>query len=86
MVTQSLDTTPNIEEVLVTLVRKASAAEKMLRVRSLSQTVMQLSKRAIARTNRCCNEQEVNLMFVSLHYGKELADRLQDYLDKREKA
>jgi hypothetical protein len=85
MVTQSLDTSPDIESVLVHLVRKAGPAEKMLQVRSFSQTVMQLSKRAIARRNKHFSEQEVNLMFVSLHYGKELAERLRNYLDNHEK-
>lgn len=85
MVTQSLDTSPHIEAVLVRLVRKAGPAEKMSQVRSLSQTVMQLSKRAIARRNKHLSEQEVNLMFVSLHYGKELADHLRNYLNAREK-
>jgi hypothetical protein len=46
---------------------------------------MQLSKRAIARRNKHFSEQEVNLMFVSLHYGKELAERLRNYLDNHEK-
>lgn len=85
MVTQSLDTSIYMEAALIRLVRQASPAEKMSQVRSLSQTVMQLSKRAIARRNKDYNEQEVNLMFVSLHYGKELAERLRNYLDKHEK-
>lgn len=86
MVTQSPDTSIYMEAALIRLVRQASPAEKMSQVRSLSQTVMQLSKRAIARSNQRLSEQEVNLKFVALHYGKELADRLQDYLDTHEKS
>jgi vacuolar-type H+-ATPase subunit F/Vma7 len=41
-----------------------------------------LSKRALARANKSLDEQEVNLLFVSHHYGKDLADRLRKYLEK----
>ena len=43
---------------------------------------MQLSKRAIARANENLDEQELNLLFVSHHYGSNLADRLRKYLDR----
>jgi hypothetical protein len=82
MITQSHDTHLNAEEVLISLIRKASPAKKMSQVRSLSQTVIKLSKRAIARANRNIKKQEVDLIFVSYHYGKDLADRLRGYLEK----
>ncbi len=82
MKTQSTDTHPNAEKVVISLMRKASPAKKFSQVRSLSQTMMQLSRRAIARANPNWDEQEINLLFVSLHYGKDLADRLREYFGK----
>jgi hypothetical protein len=82
MKTQSTDTHPNAEKVVISLMRKASPAKKFSQVRSLSQTMMQLSRRAIARANPNLDEQEIDLLFVSLHYGKDLADRLREYLGK----
>jgi hypothetical protein len=82
MITQSIDTHPETEKVLISLYRKASPAMKLSQVRSLSQTMIQLSKRALARANKNLDEQEVNLLFVSHHYGKDLADRLRKYLEK----
>jgi hypothetical protein len=35
------------------------------------------------RANPELNEQERNLLFVSLHYGKEVAEGLEKYLSRR---
>lgn len=82
MKTQAIDTDPKTEAVLISLLRKATPAQKMSKVRSLTQTLIQLSKRAIARANKDIDAQEVDLLFVELHYGKELARRLRAYLEK----
>ncbi len=82
MITQSNDTHPDAERVLISLFRNASPAKKLSHVRSLSRTMIQLSKRALIRANKNLDEQEVNLLFVSLHYGKNIADRLRKYLEK----
>ena len=83
MATQSLDTDSKIEAVQIDLIRKASIAERIARMRSLSMTVIQLSRRAIMRANPELSEQECNLFFVSLHYGKEVAKGLEKYLSRR---
>ncbi len=83
MITQSPDTHPDTEKVLILLIRKASSTQKLNQVRSLSQTVIRLSKRALARANPNLSKREVDLLFVSHHYGKELADRLRKYLEER---
>jgi hypothetical protein len=83
MITQSIDTHPKTEDVLIDLIRQATPAKKLSQVRSLSQTVMQLSRRAIFRANKNIDEQEVNLIFVAYHYGNDLADRLRKYLEKK---
>jgi hypothetical protein len=52
-------------------------------VRSLSATMLLLSRRAISRSRPESTESEVNLRFVALHYGQDLADRLERYLAAR---
>lgn len=84
MITQSIDTHPKTEKVLIGLIRQANPARKLSQVRSLSQTMIHLSRRAIARANKNMDEQEVNLMFVAHHYGNDLADRLRKYIENRE--
>lgn len=81
MKTQSLDTHLEAEEVLVSLLRKLNASEKFARIASLSQTAIQLSKRAIARAHPELDERQVGVLFVEYQYGKALADRLRQYLE-----
>ena len=83
MRTQSIDTHPDAEKVLISLLRKASISKKLSQVRSLSMTTIQLSKRAIARSNENLNEEQVNLLFVKYHYGKDLADRVKKYIKNK---
>ncbi|MCK5075538.1 MAG: hypothetical protein KAR38_04135 [Calditrichia bacterium] len=84
MRTQSIDTRFEAEEVLISLFRKASTAKKFSQIRSLSQTVLQLSRRAIARANKELSERQIDILFVSNHYGKEIATNLENYLDRIE--
>jgi len=81
--TQSRDTRPEMEKVYINLIRKASAGEKLAQVRSLSRTTLQLSRRAIKRANRELTEDEIDLLFVSHHYGEKLARGLKRYIDKK---
>lgn len=84
MRTQSIDTRLEVEEVLISLFRKASVAKKFSHIRSLSQTTLQLSRRAIARANRELSERQIDILFVSNHYGKEIAANLENYLNRIE--
>jgi len=76
---QLSDTNPKIEEIQISLIRKSSVAKRILLLRSLSQTAIQLSRRAITRANPDLSEQEQEHKIVELHYGKELAERLRRY-------
>ncbi len=82
MITQSPDTTPQAEKVQIELIRKSSVSMRISRVRSLSHTVIFLSRRAIRRANPSLSEREVDLAFVELHYGKDIAERLRLYLER----
>jgi hypothetical protein len=66
----------------IELLRQASTAQRFARVRSMSQSAVQLARRAIRRTMPDATEQEVQLAFVELHYGAELAQRLRAFLTR----
>jgi hypothetical protein len=83
MKTQSIDTHPQAEAVQIALLRQASMAKRAWLLRSLSQTVIRLSRRAIRKVNPQLTEPELNVLFVRHCYGDELADRLQQYLMRR---
>lgn len=83
MKTQSLDTRPEAEQILVALLRNKSIATRFSTIRSLSQTTIELSKRAIARANQGMDDDQLNLLFVDLHYGKELAQKFEKHLKKK---
>ena len=76
MKTQSIDTCPETERVLVSLIRRKSIPEKLSQVLSLSQTTIKLSKRAIARANKNLDADQINLLFIDYHYGKDLAEQV----------
>jgi len=83
MPTLPSDTRPNTEKELISLMRKASTAKKFAQIRSISQTTIQLSKRAIARANQGLSEEQIDLRFITLHYGEELGKRVKKYLDQK---
>ncbi len=83
MKTQSPDTNTRIEEIQISLFKQQSVAKKFDHVCSLSQTTIQLSKRAIARKNKDFDDKKINLLFISLQYGNDLANRVEDYLNRR---
>jgi hypothetical protein len=77
------DTHTNAQRLQIELLRKLSVAERFLKVRQLTAWTVGLSKRAIARANPDLTVAEVNLKFIELHYGPELAQRVREYLNDR---
>ena len=84
MITQSRDTNPEVERVLISLLRKLSTTQRIEQVLSFSSSIIKLSKRAIARANPDLSEEEKNILFVRIHYGNELADNLRKYLKQQD--
>ena len=82
MLIQSSDTGPEIEAIQISLFRQASVAKKISGLRSLSMTILQLSRRAIVRANPGLSEQEMKCKLVEYHYGAGLAECFRRYLDK----
>ena len=85
MITQSPDTALQAERVQIELIRKSSVSKRVSAIRSLSQTTMYLSRRAIQRTNPSLSEREVELAFVANHYGEKLAERLRLYMEHQQR-
>lgn len=82
MRTQSIDTNKKAEKVLISLYQNVTISERLSKIRSLTQTTLFLSRRAIARAHSNLTERQIDLIFVSHLYGKELADDLEKYLDR----
>ena len=82
MKTQSIDTSTKTERVLISLIRKESLSKKLSQILSLSQTTIQLSKRAITRANKDLDVDQIKLLFINYHYGEDLAEQVKKYIDK----
>ncbi len=76
------DTHPAAEEVQLRLLRAASPARRFAIMRSLTASVLRLAKRGIREANPHLTEQEQRLLFVEIHHGRELADKLRTFLDR----
>ena len=83
MRTQSQDTHPEIEKVLISLIQRSSIAKRISKVRSLSETTIKLSRRAITRANPGLDKTELNFKFISYHYGEDLEFHLRKYMESR---
>lgn len=77
------DTDRKAEKKQIELIRKSSVSDRILRVRSLSRTVIYLSRRAIQRAEPSLSEQEVDLAFVANQYGENLAECLRLFMENR---
>ena len=70
------DTHPAMEQRQIELLRAASVAQRTELALSLSAEVITLARRAIRRVHPQWTDRQVDLEFVALHYGPELAARL----------
>jgi hypothetical protein len=80
---QSPDTDIKTEAAQIVLLRRATPYQKFAQVRSLSQTTLSLSRRAISRKHGDRTEAQLRGLFVYYQYGEQLADRFQPYERKR---
>ena len=76
---QSPDTDVKMEAAWIALLRRARPWQKFAQVRSLSQTTLSLSRRAIAHQHGDLTETQLRGLFVYYQYGQELSDRFQQY-------
>jgi len=77
------DTRSHAGRAQIELLRSASVASRFARARSLSQSVIELARRALRRQNETMSEKEVLIEFVARSYGSELAEQLREVLSER---
>lgn len=73
---QSADTDLRIEAELIKRFRRMSSSERFFKAIRLSDFVLNQSKKAIKEANPHLNELEQKILFISIHYGEELAERV----------
>lgn len=74
------DTHPDAERVQVRLFRRATVSQRLRPVRQTSAAVIRMSKAAIARAHPEWSARQVDVAFVELHYGRDLAIRVAERL------
>lgn len=80
------DTAPDADRMQVELLRAATVARRLHLALSLSATMIGAARRALARAQPAASPRELDLRFVELHYGAELAAGLRTELDRRSQA
>lgn len=79
----SADTDPAADRVQMELLRSATPVQRAGLALSLSATVIQLARLALARQDPTATDEEIGLRFVRLHYGPEIANGLAAFLRNR---
>jgi hypothetical protein len=78
-----MDTSPEAERVQIELIRKAPPAKRFGLTRSLSQSLIQASRQTIRRLHPELSQEELDLLYIELYYGKDLANRVRADLERR---
>ncbi len=78
------DTHPEVAELQIGMLCKATVAQRIRMMRSLAKMAVRNSKRAIERARPEMTSRERDLFFIELNYGRELADRVRAYREDRE--
>ena len=76
----NVDTRSEADSVLIELVRNQDPSTRLAGAIAASNRVAQQCKDAIRRANPGISDQEVNLRFIELNYGRELADSVRSFL------
>ena len=79
------DTTADAERVQIGLLQAASVARRLHLALSLTATVIGAARRALERTHPDLSARERSLLFVNVHYGRDLADALRADLERRDR-
>ncbi|MFQ6115355.1 MAG: hypothetical protein ACE5NG_14950 [bacterium] len=79
MKTQSIDTSSKAEKIQIELLKGLSISKRFTLTNSLTNSAIRLAQRAIFKVNKKKSDQEISLIFVENHYGKELAKRLRGH-------
>ena len=77
---QNIDTCPEADTVLTQLIQNQDPSERLAGAIAASNRVAQQCKDAIVRANPGISTQELNLRFIELNYGQELADNVRNFM------
>jgi hypothetical protein len=77
------DTSPEAERVQLEILRKMSVAERMGRVRDWTRMLVHLSREGLARANPGVDKRELDILWVEQQYGRDLAVRLREYVERK---
>lgn len=77
------DTSAEAERVQIDLLRAASVPRRVRLAWSLSATVIGLARQALARAEPRASRRDLDLRFVELHYGADLAAALRHHLTRQ---
>jgi hypothetical protein len=77
------DTHPAIERKWIEMLRAAGPSRRIAMACAQTDQSVVLSKSAIKRANPKLSDQDLDLLFIELHYGRELAQRVQSELFRR---
>ena len=84
MSTQSRDTRPEAEHVLIELLRKATPERRLELGLTFCDEGLAIAHQAIAQAHPLLSQEEQKLLFVEITYGKDLAEKVRAYLARRQ--
>ena len=83
MKTQSQEINPEKEQEYIEYLRKLSSTEKFAIICSLNTAYLQAVREKLRQSHPDTSKQELDILFIEQLYGKELAQRLQNHLNKQ---
>jgi len=83
---RSVDTDADAEGVQVELLRAAPVSRRLHLALSLTTSVVGAARRALARAQPQASARDLDVRFVELHYGADVAAGLRDDLERRDRA
>jgi len=75
------DTSDDAEQFQLTLLRQRTPTQRVEMALRLSAELMLASKQAILRAHPGLTPMQVNLKFIELHYGRELAEAVRNHVE-----
>ncbi|XAL99846.1 hypothetical protein OT109_00350 [Phycisphaeraceae bacterium D3-23] len=70
------DTSPEFDRLQIERLRQATPAQRLATALSMSDTVMWLSRQAIARLHPQWNDRQIRREFARIHYGQAVSKLL----------
>ena len=79
---QITDTNPEIEKLLLDLIKKKTISQRLAQLQHLTSLTLRLSKRALARRYPEKTRRELDLLFIKYNYSDDLSEKVNQYLSK----